>query len=238
MNINQGEFVSILGPNGCGKSTLLRLVCGLSKPQGGQIKIKSEDISRLSQKELAKQIAFVPQSHQSIFPFSVNEIVMMGRTPYLNTFGFENGNDRLIVDEALSLMRVDHLKKKCINEISGGEVQRVYVARALAQKADILILDEPNAHLDLENQILIFNFLEKLNEEQNITVVAVSHDLNLVGIYSKNVVLMNQGRIIMEGKKSDILNSKNIAEIFRINATIFSTEDSKSFNVLINPIHD
>jgi iron complex transport system ATP-binding protein len=235
-NVEAGEFVSVLGPNGCGKSTLLRLICGLAKHQNGKIKIGDTDILCLSHKELAKRIAFVPQSHDSIFPFSVNEIVMMGRTPYLNTFGFEQEDDRKIVDEALSLMRVEHLRKKCINEISGGEAQRVYLARALTQETDILILDEPNAHLDLENQILIFDFLKKLNEEKHITIITVSHDLNLVGIYSKKVVLMKQGKIVLDGNKSQVLNRKNIAEIFKINAAIFSTETSASFNVLINPI--
>ncbi len=234
--IQEKDFVSILGPNGCGKSTLLRLLCGLSNPKEGSIKMTGRDIFQLTEKEIAKQVAFVPQSNLSIFPFSVLEIVSMGRMPHLKTFGFENRDDKQIVNEALSLMRVEHLKNKSINEISGGEAQRVFVARALAQKASIFILDEPNAHLDLENQILIFDFLTKLNSEQGITIITVSHDLNLVGIYSKNVILMNNGKIFLEGKKSEILNAKNIAEIFKINAVIFREENPDTFNILINPV--
>jgi iron complex transport system ATP-binding protein len=235
-SIEPGEFTSILGPNGCGKSTLLKLICKITHYQKGKVTIDNVDIADLSYKELAKKIAFVPQSHDSIFPFSVSEIVMMGRTPYINTLGFESENDRQIVDESLCMMRIEHLKNKCINEISGGEAQRVYLARALAQQANILILDEPNAHLDLENQILIFDFLKKINEEKKITVLTVSHDLNLVGIYSRKVVLMRSGEIILNGNKSDILSRKNIAEIFNINAAIFDSVASESFNVLIHPI--
>ena len=238
LSILQNDFVSILGPNGCGKSTLLRLICGLSRSPSGSIKLYDQEISAFSEKEIAKKVAFVPQSHISIFPFSVQEIIMMGRTPYLNTFGFENENDKAIVEEAMSLLRVDHLKNKSINEISGGEAQRVFIARALAQKAGILVLDEPNAHLDLENQILIFDFLRELNTGQKITVVTVSHDLNLVGIYSKKIILMNKGKIFLDGEKPDVLNSKNIAEIFKINAVIFHGDNPNSFNVLINPVKD
>jgi len=161
---------------------------------------------------------------------------MMGRTPYLNLMGFECDNDLRIVGEAMEIMQIKNLSKKGINEISGGEAQRVFIARALAQKAEILLLDEPNAHLDLEHQIMIFDLLKKLNEEHNITIVTVSHDLNLVGIYSHKVALMSEGKIIMEGGKHDILNIKNIAEIFKINSEIFTSVDYMSLNVLINPV--
>jgi iron complex transport system ATP-binding protein len=159
----------------------------------------------------------------------------MGRTPYLNVMGFENDADKEIVDEALNRMQIDKLKHKGINEISGGEAQRVFIARAIAQKAEIILLDEPNAHLDLEHQVMIFNLLKKLNEEEKITVLTVSHDLNLVGIYSKKVALMNEGNIVMEGEKSEILTKDNIKRIFKIESAVFSSLDSESINVLINP---
>lgn len=235
-SVEKGDFVSVLGPNGCGKSTLMRILCGLSEPKSGVIKIDSEDLSSLAAKEIAKRVAFVPQATYSIYPFSVLEIVMMGRTPFLNMMGFERNTDRAIVDDALALMQVEHLKQKGINEISGGEAQRVFIARALAQKADILLLDEPNAHLDIENQIMIFDLLKRLNEEQKLTVVAVSHDLNLVGIYSKKVSIMKNGKIILNGNKTDILNEKNILDVFNIETQLFKSSSDDVFNVLINPI--
>lgn len=234
--IIKGDFVSLLGPNGCGKSTLLRLISKLITAKSGAISVEGIDINTISRKELAKKISYVPQTNHSTFPFSVYEIVMMGRTPYLNLMGFYNAEDKKIVDEALNVMQVDHLSEKGINEISGGEAQRVFIARAIAQKAEIILLDEPNAHLDIEHQIMIFDLLKMLNEEQKITILTVSHDLNLVGIYAQKVVLMRNGKIVMEGAKSAILNEKNIAEIFKINSAIFQSNDSDAINILIKPV--
>lgn len=234
--VEKGDFVSVLGPNGCGKSTLMRILCGLSQAKNGVVKINRDNIDSLPPKEIAKKIAFVPQTTYSIYPFSVLEIVMMGRTPFLNMMGFERNVDRSVVRDALVLMQVEHLKRKGINEISGGEAQRVFIARALAQNADILLLDEPNAHLDIENQIMIFDLLKKLNEEQKLTVLAVSHDLNLVGIYSKKVSIMQNGRIVLNGNKSEILNEKNILDIFKIETQLFKSSKDEKFNVLINPV--
>lgn len=233
--ISKGDFVSLLGPNGCGKSTLLRLIGRLTDLKVGSILIDGKNILKYRRKELAKKIAYVPQKNFSIFPFSVYEIVMMGRTPYLNVMGFENKADKEIVGEALNTMQIDKLKHKGINEISGGEAQRVFIARALAQRAEIILLDEPNAHLDLEHQVMIFNLLQKLNKEEKITVLAVSHDLNLVGIFSKKVALMNEGILVIDGEKSEILTKDNIQRIFKIESAIFPSVDQESINVLINP---
>lgn len=233
--LTEGDFVSLLGPNGCGKSTFLRLIANLTTLRNGSILIEGKKLEEYKRREIARKIAYVPQKNFSIFPFSVYEIVMMGRTPYLNTMGFESEADKEIVKEALSTMQIENLMNKGINEISGGEAQRVFIARALAQKAKIILLDEPNAHLDLEHQIMIFNLLRKLNEEENITILTVSHDLNLVGIYSKKVALMNAGIIVMEGEKSDILNKNNIREIFKIDSAVFPSLDMSTINVLINP---
>ncbi len=233
--IDKGDFVSLLGPNGCGKSTLLRLIGHLMELNSGSILVDGKNILEYKRKDLVKKIAYVPQKNFSIFPFSVYEIVMMGRSPYLNMMGFENAEDRKIVDEALNIMQIENLKQKGINEISGGEAQRVFIARALAQKAEIILLDEPNAHLDLEHQVMIFNLLKKLNEEEKITVLTVSHDLNLVGIFSKKIAMMTDGFIAMEGEKTEILTRENIQRIFKIDSALFPSSDSKSINVLINP---
>jgi len=235
-NVGLGDFVGIVGPNGSGKSTLLRLIAGLAPVNPQTIFINNKCITEISHKDLAKKVAYVPQKNFSVFPFSVNEIVMMGRNPYLNFMGFESKQDKEIVEDALSTMQLHEIKNKGINEISGGEAQRVFIARALSQKAPIILLDEPNAHLDLEHQIHIFELMQKLNKENGITIITVSHDLNLVGVYSKNVVMMQEGRIEIEGDKALILNEENIENVFKINSAIFSSKELNKINVLINPV--
>ena len=234
--VGQGDFVCIVGPNGCGKSTLLRLIAGLMPVNKNSILINNKCITEINRKDIAKLVAYVPQKNFSVFPFSVNEIVMMGRNPYLNFMGFESKEDKEIVEEALTIMQLNEIKNKGINEISGGEAQRVFIARALTQKAPIILMDEPNAHLDLEHQIQIFELMQKLNKENGITIITVSHDLNLVGVYSKTVAMMQEGRIVIEGEKTLILNEKNIEEVFKINSSIFNSDDYKRINVLINPV--
>ncbi len=233
--VNEGEFVSIVGPNGCGKSTLLRIIAGLLKPINGSIEIFDNKTCRDNLKYLSKFISYVPQISNSTFPFSVYEIVMMGRTPYLNMLGFEKEEDSKAVNEALVKLEVDHLSNKGINEISGGEAQRVFIARALAQDAKILLLDEPNSHLDIEHQVAIFELLKNINTEKEKTIITVSHDLNLVGIYSNRVVIMENGNILFDGDKKSILTKEIIRNSFRVNADVISGNDN-SINVLINPV--
>ncbi len=234
--IPEGEFVSILGPNGCGKSTLLRLVANLLAIQHGTISVFGTSIQNKSGISLAKSISYVPQMNYSIFPYSVYEIVMMGRTPYLNLLGFEKGEDRKIVENALAQLEIEHLANKGINEISGGEAQRVFIARALAQDSKIILLDEPNSHLDIEHQISIFELLRKVNRDNGKTIITVSHDLNLVGIYSNRVVIMNAGTITLDGDKKTVLTIENIKRNFNVEVeVIYSASDS--MNVLVNPVN-
>jgi len=232
MIVDEGEFLAVLGPNGCGKSTMLRLIAGLIRPNSGSIEIMKKITSPMDQ---AKLISYVPQISYSVFPFSVYEIVMMGRTPYLNMLGFEKEEDTRLVKEALNLLEIDHLSNKGINEISGGEAQRVFIARALAQDSKIILLDEPNSHLDLEHQISIYELLRSINLEKKKTILTVSHDLNLVGIYSKRVVILKQGKVVLDGDKKSILTKENIEESFHVEADVISGSDS-SLNILIKPV--
>jgi len=217
-DIKKGEFATILGPNGSGKTTLLKLMSGSLKPQKGNLLFDNKKLQNYSKKETAKKIGFVPQVTVSVFPFSIYEIVMMGRTPYLGFGGFEDKNDKEKIEEALELVEISHLKNKGINEVSGGEAQRAFIARALAQEPEIILLDEPNAHLDIKHQISVFELLKKFNEEKEITIVAVSHDLNLAGNYSGRIVLMQNGKIFCDGKGQDILTPENIKTVFEVNA--------------------
>ncbi len=234
LKIYDVDFISLIGPNGCGKSTLLKIISRLLKPQKGEIKVFDKSLNKISQKELAKYISYVPQTNYSVFPYSVYEIVMMGRFHNLSLMGFETSEDKEIVKSALNEMQVYHLAKKGIKELSGGEAQRVFIARAIAQQSKIILLDEPTSHLDLEHQILIFNKLIELNSKDNKTIITVSHDLNLVANFSRRIVLLKDGMIKLDGDKSVLLNKENIKKYFNVDAEIINNTDNK-FNFVINP---
>jgi len=238
LDIFSGNFLSILGPNGSGKSTLLKIIANLLPYTTGSILIKDIELNKYNIKDFSRLVAYVPQKTFTIFPFSVYEVVMMGRTPYQNLMAFETELDRKIVNETLELFEIQHLKHKGLNEISGGEVQRVMIARALVQEPQIILLDEPNAHLDLEHQISTFNLLRRMNVEQGITIVNVSHDLNLVGIYSTEIAFMKGGKMKMMGEKTSVLSKENIKEIFNVETEILCTKDGAQKHVIVKPINN
>ncbi|MCG4586285.1 ABC transporter ATP-binding protein, partial [Anaerosalibacter bizertensis] len=173
--IEKGQFISIIGPNGSGKSTLLKNLSNLYNPESGFIKVYGKDIKKYRTKELAKNISLVPQDTTISYDFTVFDIVMMGRFPYLDRFKKENEKDFKIVAEALKKTNTFHLRNRNINEISGGERQRVIIARALAQESEIIFLDEPTSHLDINHQIDLLNLLKQLNEEKGTTIILVIH---------------------------------------------------------------
>ncbi len=214
LSINKGEFITILGPNGSGKSTLLKIIAGLISPLEGSYSLAGKKISGYSDKERAGVIAYVPQKTISVFPFSVYEIVMMGRTPYLGFSGFESEGDIKAVDEALKTVEMYELRFKGINEISGGEAQRAFLARALAQEPELLLLDEANAHLDIHHQISIFDLIKKLNIDLNLTVISVSHDLNLAAQYGRRTLLMDDGKILLDDSPEAILTEQEYSQCF------------------------
>ncbi len=235
LEINSGEFVVILGPNGSGKSTLLKLISGVISPGKGAVSLAGRTVKKMTPKEIARLIAFVPQDTFTIFPFSVYEIVMMGRTPYLNLFGMENETDHQIVADALEMVGITHLKNKGINEVSGGEAQRAFLARALVQQPKIILLDEPNAHLDIKHQIAFFDLLKKLNREEGLTVIAISHDLNLSAYYAERAILMQNGEVFMDDSKDRVLTENNIKKIFDVNTIVTDQFADNSLHILINP---
>ena len=233
--INRGDFISILGPNGCGKSTLLKLIARLLTPVDGKLLFDNIEYDRIPLKKFTRRLAYVPQITYSIYPFTVFEIVLMGRTPYLNLLGFENKKDIDLVNESLEKVGVYHLRDKGINEISGGEAQRAFIARALVQNPEIILLDEPNAHLDIEHQVEIFNLLTTLNRNDNLTIVTVSHDLSLVGNYSQRALLMKQGKIVLDDDKRSILTTDNIREIFKVDSVVRYDQDREAILINIVP---
>jgi iron complex transport system ATP-binding protein len=213
-SLPKGVFLSILGPNGSGKSTLLKLINRINTPDSGKIKIFDSELSNLSQRELSKKIAFVPQIHQMVFPFNVYEIVLMGRSPYLRGFGFEGEKDKDITCKALQKVDLIHLALKPFDQLSGGEKQRVFLARALVKQCPILILDEPNTHLDLAHQVDMFTTLKGLVSEQGISIISVFQDLNLAAMFSDEILLLKDGSVSVYGTVSEILCEKNIKDVF------------------------
>lgn len=227
--LEKGEFVTLLGPNGSGKSTLLKLISGILMPDNGFIKLENTPLETFTRKELARKIAFVPQFTYSIFPFSLYEIVAMGRTPYLSYLGYEKSYDRMIIENALKEVGIEKLKNKGINEVSGGEAQRAFIARALAQEPELLLLDEPNAHLDIKHQISIFEILKNLNRDKELTVLTISHDLNLVGYYSHRAILLNEGSIFMDGTFREVFQEEHIRQVFGVKSSLSYDEKNRVY---------
>lgn len=235
LSVEKGEFITIIGPNGSGKSTLLKIISGFLKPSYGSVFINDDSISSYSAAQLARKIAFVPQKNNFTFQYSISEVILMGRNPHLNFLGFENESDRKIVNDAIDLLGLTQLKNKGINEVSGGEAQRAFIARALAQQTEIILLDEPNSHLDIHHQLSIFDLLRKMNKDKELTVIAVSHDLNLSGHYSNRVIMMNEGRIFLDDKRNKVLTKENIQKVFNVNSIVDSTDGDSPVKVLIAP---
>ena len=188
-DVPSGDFLSLLGPNGSGKSTLLKLLNRILLPGEGNISLGDRPLNTLRRSEIARTVAYVPQDGLWVFPFTVLEVVLMGRSPYIGRFGFEGANDIELAHAVMNLVDIDHLAMKPITALSGGERQRVLIARALCQQPRILLLDEPNAHLDIAHQIDIFQILRR-EHEKGLTILSVSHDLNLAATFSKRIMLL------------------------------------------------
>jgi iron complex transport system ATP-binding protein len=180
--VHRGEFLTLVGPNGSGKSTLLKLLDRIFLPDAGVIGLDGSPLASYSRADLARRIAYVPQDRESVFPFTVEEIVLMGRAPHTAGVVFESDADREIAKRMMGLTDIAHLASHPVNNLSGGERQRAFIARALAQQPGVLLLDEPTAHLDIAHQVEIFRLLRSLSVETGLTVVSVTHDLNLAGM--------------------------------------------------------
>jgi len=235
LDINQGDFMGIIGPNGSGKTTLLRLATMVLHPRKGEIRFKGENIFRMDLKELCRNVAFVSQDVATNFSFSVMEIVLMGRIPHLKRLEFESKKDIKIAEDVLSVTGSLNLKEKMIDELSAGERQRVIISRALAQEPILLFLDEPTAHLDIGHQIQILDLLKKLNQQNNLTIVMVLHDLNLASAYCNRIVLFDNGTIFKEGKPEDVLTYRNIEAVYKTIVLIQENPLTHKPNVVLVP---
>lgn len=213
-NLRVGEVVGVIGPNGSGKSTLLKLVSGLYSPWQGQVKIKGEPIEGYSRREIAQIIATVAQDVDRDFPFTVREIVAMGRSPYLGRFAIEGKGDKKVISDALERTDISHYGDRFPYQLSGGERQRMVIARALAQEPQVLLMDEPTSYLDLNHQIDINRLMLQLVKEKGLGVVYVTHDLNIAAECCDRVLMLKDGKIIAEGKPMDVISQENIKIVY------------------------
>jgi iron complex transport system ATP-binding protein len=220
LTVSPGEFLSIVGPNGSGKSTLLKALDGLCTPQKGSIFLSGRDLSGYSRKELAKLVAVVPQEHAVQFPFTAFELVLMGRAPHSMGSAFESHTDYEIARAAMEKTDIAHLAGKPLEMLSGGERQRVFLARAFAQQTPIILLDEPNAHLDIAHQIELFGLMKQMNRDHGVTVIAASHDLNLAASYSDRIAMLLCGGLVAIGRPADVLTAPRIKEVFQTDVVI------------------
>ena len=215
-SVKTGSFMTIAGPNGAGKSTLLNLLSGTLKPDTGQILIADKNIKTYSTKKLAEKIAIVRQEYIPAFGFTVLETVSMARTMYYGETGFETKADKDIVLKALEATDTAVFADRQLGQISGGERQRVFIARALAQETPILLLDEPTSFLDLKHQVGIYDLLKKMQLESGKTIISITHDLNLARQYCGEVLLIGDGPDYYIGECKHVLSVENISKVFAV----------------------
>jgi len=220
LRIEEGSFTGLIGPNGCGKTTLLRAMSGIIKPTAGTIFLRGQKLDQLSRREIACYCAVVPQETPMAFAFTVREIVAMGRHPYVDRFRSMTDDDELVIDEVMSRTMTMHLAHRNVLELSGGERQRVIVARALCQRPQVLLLDEPTAHLDINHQIELLELLHELCQEQGLTIVCATHDLNHASAYCDRILLLLDGRPHAFGTPAQVISHDIIRDTYGVDVHI------------------
>ncbi len=224
--VEKGKFYSIIGPNGSGKTTLLRTIVASLEPESGDLFINNIPIEHLKGKELAKKLAYVSQNTNSDVDFNVLDYVLMGRYPYLGMFQSEGDKDLEYAQKSMELTNTWYLREKKLNEISGGERQRVVVARALTQDTPIILLDEPISQLDIHHQIELMDTLSNMVEMRRITIVAVLHDLNIASQYSDYIMLLNDGKLVKNGKPEEVLTKEVILEVYNMEVQVLQNPET------------
>lgn len=219
-NFEKGQFYGIIGPNGSGKTTLLKLIAKIIKTTHNTILISGQDILSLREKKRAREMAIVPQIFNIDHAFTVEEVVSMGRYPYMEGFSGLTKEDYSMINEALDQTNLQEYRMREVNTLSGGELQRVILARAMVQETKVLLLDEPLSHLDIHHQLEILQLTKGLCEKENKTILCVIHDLNLAMKYCDQVILLREGSIFAAGKTTDVLNEENINHVYGIEVTI------------------
>ena len=225
--MHEGRMTTLLGPNGSGKTTLFKCISGLWQPREGAILFGGKDMTALSSEQRAGIIAIVPQEHEPPFPYSISDVVLMGRAAHISMFSSPSKQDVLKSDEAMETVGIFHLKERPYTKISGGERQLVLIARALAQETPILILDEPTSHLDFRNQILILTKVREIARRRGLTVLMTLHDPNLAMLFSDDVVMINEGTVMSCGLPGEVITADNLKRMYGINVAVISHNGTK-----------
>lgn len=212
--IGKGEFIGVIGPNGSGKTTLLKVLYRLLSPQRGEVLLGLVPLKRMGRRDIAKKIAVVAQETYPVFPFRVVEIVLMGRSPYLGHLMFEKEKDLEIAKKAMEWTEVLSISERPMDELSGGERKRVFIARALAQEPEVILLDEPTANLDIHHQIEFLDLILSLNRERGLTILMASHDLNIASEFCDRLLLLQKGRIYQMGSPQEVITRENIESVY------------------------
>lgn len=233
MQVEPGEFIGVLGPNGSGKSTLLKLLGGILKPDSGTVLLKDKKLFEYKRKILAQSIAWLPQEHTMAFSYRVDEIVLMGRHPYLSPLTFEGQKDFDIADQAMRTTDTTHLSERQFTDISGGEKQRVMMASAMAQEPEVMLLDEPTTALDIKYQLEIINILERLNRNNGMTLILAMHDLHLASRFCRRLILIDQGKIVKDGTPEEVLQKEILETVYGVQLKVFHDPDDGS--IMISP---
>jgi len=227
LNVNPGEICCLLGPNGCGKTTLLDCILGTLRLKKGCVLINGKDITRFKPGQMARQIAYVPQRHEQTFPYTVLEITMMGRAAYISMFSSPSPKDRQIAEEALAMVGMSEFRDRPYTHLSGGEAQLVMIARALAQKTSLIIMDEPTAHLDFHNELLILETMSAMVQDFGLAIIMATHAPNHAFYFENRglataAALMHQGGFLAYGKPQEVLCEEKIRTLYRINTRVVS----------------
>lgn len=216
LQVNEGEFVGLIGPNGSGKSTVLKNIYRGLIPDSGTINLDGEDLLTMSYRKSALKMAVVGQENDVPFDFLVEEIVSMGRSPHKKLFDIDSAHDKEIVHHALEHLGMEKMAKRNYLHLSGGEKQRVIIARAVAQESDFFILDEPTNHLDISYQMQIFDFIKRLK----VTVLSAIHDLNMAALYCDRIYVLKKGKVVLQGTPEEVLTPENIYDVYGVRSSV------------------
>lgn len=223
-SINSGEWLGLIGPNGAGKSSLLRAAVGLVE-HGGDVLVDGASLSLRSRSRRAALLAYVPQAPILPADMTCRDYVLLGRAPHVSYFGRENRHDRAMVDDVLDRLELASFRDRYLGELSGGEAQRIVIARALATEAPVLLLDEPTSALDIGHQQQALELVSTLQSEHGLTVVSAMHDLTLAGLYSDRLALMHEGNVVAMGSAPEVLQADRLAEFYGVRVTVHHEPD-------------
>lgn len=228
-SVKRGEICGLLGPNGCGKTTLLKCISGVLRGKAGTVRIHGLDVSGLSRNRIASMVSVVPQELNVVFSFTVMQMVLMGGTIRYGVSGIPRKRDYLEAYETLEELHIEHLAERSYNELSGGEKQVVLIARALFQRAEIMLLDEPTSHLDFKRQHLIMEIIKKVTGEKHLTTLITLHDPNIAGRYCHKLVMLNRGRIFHQGSREKIFRAESLESIYDMKIKIEHTDTGTDY---------